>query len=253
MQIELTDEKGGVRTATLVETVQVEGRDYAVLEALQDDPDLTPYTVVLRILDDEGERRLMAVEDAEELDKVVAHLNQAVNTNSDFLLGDAGPGDTIHDLEFSNVLNTYIEQMDKEIEQMDNEETLNWTEDMIACIKSSEDIMSLEARLNFMDTINLQEDQKIHFAEDRMHFSDGLGNPRIAIQVQTIEVDGQKYAMFVAVPDNDSVSTRWFQIVLRVVQLEGQTSFEILPSEEFGKLMEVLDSLAEDEPTWECL
>lgn len=230
MQIELTDEKGGVRTATLVDTVQVEGREYAVLEALQDDPDLPPYSVVLRILDAEGETRLMAVEDAEELDKVVAHLNQAANTKSDSFLADEDPQETIHDSELSNALNSYIEQMDKE--------SHNWAEVMIACIKSS---------AHFMDTINLQEDAKIHFAENRMHFSDGLGNPRIAIHVQTIEVDGEKYAMFVAVPDAYG-DTRWFQIILRVVELESQTTFEILPSREFGKLMDFLDSQAEDEP-----
>lgn len=75
-EIVLVDEEGVEHTFTLVDVVMVDDNRYALLEPTEPDDDDEGGAYLFRLVTEDGEDRLVVVEDDAEFDRVVAVLEE---------------------------------------------------------------------------------------------------------------------------------------------------------------------------------
>lgn len=79
--IELTGENGEIITAELLDTVKVDEKDYAVLQAIDDE---VGEVIIMRLEQDGEEDYLVSIEDEDELEKAFEAFKEAASEEFDF-------------------------------------------------------------------------------------------------------------------------------------------------------------------------
>jgi len=75
----LVDEEGEEHTFVMLDVIEVEGGEYAILQPLDEDEDDEPEAVILKIdTDDNGEEILTDIEDDEEWERVADAWQEAM-------------------------------------------------------------------------------------------------------------------------------------------------------------------------------
>ena len=82
----LVDEEGEEHTFTMLDVIEVDGNEYAILQPVDDDPDddEEPEAIILKIETDEnGEEVLIDIEDDDEWEKIADAWQDAMENEKD--------------------------------------------------------------------------------------------------------------------------------------------------------------------------